>query len=112
MSNRDGDYTVGYGKPPKGTRFKPGKSGNPKGRPRRKSLIDLLERELRGKVTIKEHGGQRRIRKDSAIIKQFVAKAASGDQRAIRLLFEMLEKCGGTKPQSFEIFITENEAKY
>ena len=41
MSNREdadqsaeGDYEVGYGKPPKHSRFKPGQSGNPKGRPR------------------------------------------------------------------------------
>ena len=27
-------YEVGYGKPPKATRFKPERSGNPKGRPR------------------------------------------------------------------------------
>jgi hypothetical protein len=27
-------YSVGYGRPPKHTRFKPGRSGNPKGRPR------------------------------------------------------------------------------
>ena len=27
-------YEVGYGKPPKATRFKPGKSGNPGGRPK------------------------------------------------------------------------------
>ena len=27
-------YTVGYGKPPKHTRFPKGRSGNPKGRPK------------------------------------------------------------------------------
>ena len=27
-------YEVGYGKPPQATRFQPGKSGNPKGRPK------------------------------------------------------------------------------
>ena len=30
------DYEVGYGKPPKSKRFKPGASGNPKGRPKGK----------------------------------------------------------------------------
>ena len=28
-----GEYEVGYRRPPKTTRFKPGQSGNPKGRP-------------------------------------------------------------------------------
>jgi hypothetical protein len=30
----DNDDEVGYGKPPKHGQFKPGKSGNPRGRPR------------------------------------------------------------------------------
>lgn len=30
----DTGYEVGYGKPPKSTRFKKGQSGNPGGRPR------------------------------------------------------------------------------
>ncbi|MEM1050942.1 MAG: DUF5681 domain-containing protein [Pseudomonadota bacterium] len=30
------DYEVGYGKPPKSTRFKKGESGNPYGRPKKK----------------------------------------------------------------------------
>ena len=38
MNNReDGgarDYDVGYARPPKATQFAPGKSGNPKGRPK------------------------------------------------------------------------------
>ncbi|QIG91058.1 DUF5681 domain-containing protein [Bradyrhizobium sp. 6(2017)] len=29
------DYEIGYSRPPKASRFKPGVSGNPKGRPRR-----------------------------------------------------------------------------
>ena len=34
---RPGDpYEVGFGKPPERTRFKKGRSGNPKGRPRKK----------------------------------------------------------------------------
>jgi hypothetical protein len=28
------DYVVGHGRPPKATQFAPGKSGNPRGRPR------------------------------------------------------------------------------
>jgi hypothetical protein len=42
-----GDYEVGYGKPPKHTRFKPGQSGNPKGRPKAsKDFRSLLHRAL------------------------------------------------------------------
>ena len=46
---------VGYGVPPLETRFRPGQSGNPAGRPKRKTLSerigDLLERtELDGRA--------------------------------------------------------------
>ena len=44
-------YEVGYGKPPQATRFQPGKSGNPKGRPKgsrnRTKLPALNEERLK-----------------------------------------------------------------
>lgn len=39
-------YTVGYGRPPKETQFVPGKSGNPKGRPKDHQSALRLLREL------------------------------------------------------------------
>ena len=41
------DYAVGYGKPPLHTRFRKGRSGNPRGRPKRATdLASLLSRAL------------------------------------------------------------------
>jgi hypothetical protein len=34
IRSKSSPYKVGYGRPPKATQFKPGKSGNPKGRPK------------------------------------------------------------------------------
>ena len=34
------DYEIGYKKPPKHTQFKPGQSGNPKGRPQKPQTIE------------------------------------------------------------------------
>lgn len=77
-------YDVGYQKPPKKSQFQPGKSGNPKGRPKgSKNLRTLLEEELLQIVTIKENGCAKGISKKQALIKQIVNKAASGDLRAI-----------------------------
>ena len=49
------DYQVGYGKPPRHTRFKRGQSGNPRGRPREaKNLPTLLTEALNERVIVAE----------------------------------------------------------
>ena len=86
-TDRDMDYEVGYGKPPRHSRFKKGSSGNPKGRPRgSKNSTTLLNEALDEPVVVSENGRRKTITKKEAIIKQIVNKAASGDHRAIQLL--------------------------
>lgn len=82
--------TVGYGKPPEATRFKKGMSGNPKGRPRGSlNVATVFMKTLREKVVVNEHGQRRRVTKLEAAMKQLINKAASGDQRSMRLLVEL-----------------------
>jgi hypothetical protein len=86
MANR-GPFEVGFGKPPRSTRFKPGQSGNPNGRPRgAKNFAVAIEQELVTRVTVTENGRRRRISKREVIAKHLVNKAASGDLKAIPLL--------------------------
>ena len=81
------EYAVGFGKPPRHTRFCKGQSGNPKGRPRgAKNLATLMEKVLKEPVVISENGKRRRITKREALIKQLVNKAIAGDPRSIKLL--------------------------
>jgi hypothetical protein len=83
-------HSVGYGSPPKATQFKKGVSGNPKGRPKGSLNVDtLLIKALREKVVINEHGKRKKVTKLEAALKQLVNKAASGDPRAQRQLFEL-----------------------
>ena len=83
---------VGYGRPPRATQFKPGQSGNPKGRPKGSlNLATVLARTLREKVVVTEGGRRRTITKLEASVKQLVNKSASGDERALRLLVQLAD---------------------
>jgi len=86
MANK-GPFEVGFGKPPRSMRFKPGQSGNPNGRPRgARNFAVAIEQELVTRVTVTENGRRRRISKREVIAKHLVNKAASGDLKAIPLL--------------------------
>ncbi|MBR2537319.1 MAG: hypothetical protein IKE66_14715 [Hyphomicrobium sp.] len=98
MSAEDDDK-VGYCKPPKHSRFKPGQSGNPLGRPRKnRSIETMIKRELDQMVVIKEGGREIRLRKVEALIKQLVNRAISGDQKPMQLVIAHLEKHKDVEP--------------
>lgn len=90
---KDVDDTVGYGKPPTRSRFKPGNSGNPRGRPKGTANLktDLTE-ELSEKIHVREGDRERSISKQRALIKTLVAKALKGDSRAAALLITLVLK--------------------
>jgi len=78
---------VGYGNPPKHSRFAKGVSGNPKGRPKGAlNLATVLWRTLQERVVVNENGVRRTVPKLEAALKQLVNQAASGDLAAIRQL--------------------------
>ncbi len=86
------DEKVGYGRPPRATRFRPGQSGNPRGRPKgTRNLATVIAATLSEKVAINENGKRKRITKLDATVKQLVNRAASGDLRPIQLLFATLQ---------------------
>jgi hypothetical protein len=98
------DYEVGYGKPPRSTRFKKGQSGNPRGRSSgSKNLSTLLSEALNEPVTVTENGRRRKVSKREAIIKQLVNQSANGDWRAVKMLLEILRDIEGqTEPAADE----------
>ena len=84
------DYPVGYKRPPDATRFRPGQSGNPKGRPKGcKNLATDLKEELEQKILVTEGGRSQQITKQRAMVKTLLAKALKGDSRAANVLIQL-----------------------
>ena len=84
-------YEVGFGKPPAHSRFKKGRSGNPKGRPPgAKNLKTLLNEALNERVIVTENGRRRKISKLLVIIKQVVNQSAKADWRHTKILLDII----------------------
>jgi hypothetical protein len=90
-----GEYEVGYGRPPQHSRFKPGQSGNPRGRPKgRQNLKTVLENILDQKVTVTENGRPKVMRKRELMLVAHVNKAVKGDVRALNSIIALMARTG------------------
>jgi hypothetical protein len=86
-------YPVGYKKPPAATRFQPGKSGNPNGRPKgRYALEHPIIKVMDEPLVVTEGGKRRRMPAEEAIYRGLRTKAMKGDVKAARFLLELIEK--------------------
>ena len=92
------DGPVGYGRPPKRTQFRPGQSGNPKGRRKgaRNFKNDLIA-ELHEPIAIRENGRDMKLTKQRAFIKALVAAAIRGDMRATNALVSFCTRSLGSE---------------
>lgn len=89
----DDDYEVGYGKPPTHTRFQKGHSGNPRGRPKgRRNFSTEIKEVLEATLTVSRHGKKKRVTAREAALQRLVAKALSGDIRAIVRLIQLADR--------------------
>jgi Family of unknown function (DUF5681) len=92
---RSSSYEIGKGKPPIASRFKPGQSGNPKGRPRGaksrpkpmkefETMSDIIRKEAERLLTITENGRSMPLSTIKVIARAMALKAVKGDHRAQR----------------------------
>ena len=103
----------GYKNPPVEHQFKKGKSGNPKGRPRKMKqpssdlsldIMASLHRELAKTISVQENGKHREITKLDAIFAQLVAQSVNGkpSQQKMLLSLLMLDSHEETEQQTLE----------
>ena len=93
------DYDVGYGRPPVHTRFKPGQSGNPKGRKRKPpSLLPDLKRVfdqvMSEELTITQGNKKMILTMLEAGLRQLARQHAQGDRHARREVIAYAERFG------------------
>ena len=69
--------------------FRKGRSGNPGGRPRGKSLATLLRAALAETATIEVKGRRRRVSKGQAMVALLIDRAAEDDPRWMKLLLDL-----------------------
>ena len=91
-NSSDSGDRVGYCRPPRATRFKPGQSGNPRGRPRKpKPIQELLATELRRRAPVRENGREQKLPKLELVVKRLVHDAIHGNYQAVRLLIDLIK---------------------
>lgn len=93
------DYEVGYGKPPKDTRFKKGRSGNPAGRKKKPlplSLEEAIKLELNKEMTLTNKDGVKEKMSYYTLLARSLVQDAiknDGPSRKILLQSKNILKC-------------------
>ena len=91
------DYEIGYGRPPRHSRFKAGKTGNPKGRPKdNRNVRTVVEEALNEKIKIRVGDRTRSRSKIDGVVLTIVNKALQGDAKAQTMLIALLRSVGMT----------------
>lgn len=89
------DSAVGYGQPPVHRQFKPGQSGNPKGRPKGVRNLTSQRKELyQGLIQVRDGNGVRWISRAVAVEMALFQRALKGDHRAAQLITKYAKELG------------------
>ena len=88
-------YEVGFGKPPKQSRFQPGQSGNGRGRPKgTKNLSTIVKEELWAPVEVTDRGKRHKLPKVQVAVRQQVNAACANNPKAFAAITELLRRTG------------------
>ena|SRR6516225_656132 len=87
------DYEVGYKKPPRHSRFKPGNRANPHGRGKRKRRTEanIVHEIMTQFVSFREGGKSKQAPRIELLIRSYGAAALNGDVSAAEALLKIRE---------------------
>jgi hypothetical protein len=105
------DDDVGYRKPPRQHQFKPGQSGNPKGKPKGiKSEATMIRELFFKKVRLLENGREHYVTMAEALLRRALQDALRGNLAAMRYLDARYAAALATEPsQAGELSSDEKE---
>ncbi|RZN08871.1 hypothetical protein CWO91_20610 [Bradyrhizobium genosp. SA-3] len=104
--------SIGYGRPPLHSRFKPGQSGNRRGRPKGSlNFTTDLKNILLAPVALNDAGRPRRVTTQKAALLRLREKALKGDARALdRFLSLAMAMTVGSAEETATSLPPEDEA--
>ena len=86
----DDGFAVGYKKPPRHSRFQPGRSGNPRGKQKGvRNFGTDVKRTLEVPVRLNDQGRARRVSTQEAALLRLREMALNGDPRSIVQILEL-----------------------
>ena len=90
------DDKIGYRRPPKQSQFKPGVSGNPKGRPKRNPTVvsEVIKNTLSAPIQYLEQGRTKTATRAEVGLRKLVDNAVRGDLTAAVTLLQYREQAG------------------
>ncbi len=95
-----GEYSVGYGRPPLHTRYQKGKSGNERGRPRRRMNYATVVQQILGeRISFRDGTRVRSVSKLEAMIHRQVFDALKGNTKSVTALVRLAMDLGHFEPE-------------
>ncbi len=89
----DDDYEIGYKRPPKHSRFKPGQSGNPRGRPRKEMhFATSFRKKLGQSISVKKNGCSHQMTVVEATCERLVSALLQGTISDLIKVMQAIER--------------------